>query len=200
MHRRVQFLVPAVSERRACNFGKAPDREYVQRQRAGGSLVDSLPPFCPNPSKNQGEKEGKDIRETYATNKKPVFLARLQVYTVSRSRRMLREAPTLRCDEDGRDGSPSVVVAARRRREEGRHVAAAGEPDVVGGRVRRRLVVAEGRLPAAGEVEDGAVQERQQALHPFLVVDDDRSLSRRAAALKSAVWSGATAEEDKEGF
>jgi hypothetical protein len=67
-------------------------------------------------------------------------------------------------------GSPAIVVAAPRGGEEGRHVGGAGEADVVGreGRLRRRLVaegVAEGRLPAAGEVEDGPVQERQQALH-----------------------------------
>lgn len=72
--------------------------------------------------------------------------------------------------------SPAVVVAARRGGEEGRHVGAGGEADVVvrrQRRLRRRVVaeegVADGRLPAAGEVEDGPVQERQQALHGLLL-------------------------------
>lgn len=72
--------------------------------------------------------------------------------------------------------SPAVVVAARRGGEEGRHVGAGGEADVVvrrQRRLRRRVVaeegVADGRLPAAGEVEDGPVQERQQALHGLVL-------------------------------
>lgn len=78
------------------------------------------------------------------------------------------------------DRSTAIVVAARRGGEEGRHVggAGAGEADVVGreGGLGRRLVaerVAEGRVPAAGEVEDGPVQERQQALHGDDDDDDD---------------------------
>lgn len=72
--------------------------------------------------------------------------------------------------------SPAVVVAARRGGEEGRHVGAGGEADVVvrrQRRLRRRVVAEEGvadwRLPAAGEVEDGPVQERQQALHGLVL-------------------------------
>jgi len=169
----------------ACNLASTRLITYIQRQRQRSLLHRAplwthhpfIPAFIP---RSQGKEEQRQFQEA-AAKRKPestkthklthgriLLLPPLPPCTpriVSRS----MSRPSGGDDESTTPsaGSPAVVVAAPRGGEEGRR---AGEADVAGreGRLRRRLVaegVAEGRLPAAGEVEDGPVQERQQALH-----------------------------------
>jgi hypothetical protein len=195
-------FVSAVSEGRAEPAILARHQtEYVQRQRDGASSIPCRL-FIPTTQARMKEKRKEEERKTHTRNiryKETCLLGTPGIHLVAVA--CCKHPPFAATKTYG---SPSVVVAARRRREEGRHVAASGEPDIVGGRargrVRRRLVVAEGRLPAAGEVEDGAVQERQQALHPC-AGQRPLSFSLYAQLLSSLPFGpGATAEEDKRGL